>query len=176
MARYAERPIVFPLSNPTSRVEATPAELIAWTDGRALIATGSPFDVEYGGRRHPIAQCNNSYIFPGVGLGVLAVEIRRVSDAMFMAAARALADAAPAAKGDAVPRLLPPLSDVRAVSRHIAIKVALAAVADGLIPPTTEAEIAARVDATMWEPVYQPYVAADRGTGATPSAAAKVRL
>jgi malate dehydrogenase (oxaloacetate-decarboxylating) len=100
--------------------------------------------VEYGGRTFPIAQTNNVYIFPGIGLGVLALAIPRVSDSMLMASSRALADAAPAAEGDAVPRLLPPLSDVRSVSRHIAIKVGLAA----------------RVDATVWQPIYRPYVAA----------------
>jgi malate dehydrogenase (oxaloacetate-decarboxylating) len=160
MARHVERPIIFPLSNPTSRAEAQPADILAWTEGRAIIGTGSPFaPVDYGGHSFPIAQTNNVYIFPGLGLGVLALAIPRVSDAMLMASSRALADAAPAAEGDVVPRLLPPLSDVRAVSRHIAIKVGLAAVAEGLIPAATEAEVAARVDATIWEPAYQPYVA-----------------
>jgi malate dehydrogenase (oxaloacetate-decarboxylating) len=158
MARHAERPIIFPLSNPTSRSEAKPADLLAWTDGRAIIGTGSPFEpVAHGGLTFPIAQTNNVYIFPGLGLGVLALEIPRVSDGMMMATSRALAEAAPAATGDAVPRLLPPLSDVRAVSRHIAIRVGLAAVKDGLIPPLSEAEIAARVDATVWEPAYSAY-------------------
>ena len=118
MAEHADRPIIFPLSNPTSRAEATPADLIAWTDGRAVIATGSPFDdVSYGGRRFPIAQCNNSYIFPGLGLGVLAAGAKRVSDAMFMAAARALADCSPASH-DPAGSLLPPLSESRRVSRR----------------------------------------------------------
>ena len=90
MASQVARPIIFPLSNPTSRAEATPADLIAWTDGRALVATGSPFDdVTHGGRRFTISQCNNSYVFPGLGLGVRAVKARRVGDGMLMAAARA---------------------------------------------------------------------------------------
>jgi malate dehydrogenase (oxaloacetate-decarboxylating) len=161
MARHVDRPIIFPLSNPTSRAEAQPADVLAWTEGRAIIGTGSPFaPVEYGGQTFPIAQTNNVYIFPGLGLGVLALGIPRVSDAMLMASSRALAEAAPAAEGDAVPRLLPPLSDVRSVSRHIAIKVGLAAVADGLIAPATEAEITAKVDATIWEPAYRPYLPA----------------
>jgi malate dehydrogenase (oxaloacetate-decarboxylating) len=129
---YAERPIIFPLSNPTSRSEATPADLIAWTGGRALIATGSPFEtVSYGGRRYPIAQFNSSYIFPGLGLGVLASGARRVSDAMFMAAARALADYSMASRDPAAP-LLPPLAESRQVSRAIALAVAAAAQREGL--------------------------------------------
>ncbi len=97
MVRQVERPAIFPLSNPTSRSEATPSDLIAWTDGRALVATGSPFpEVSHGGRPFRIAQCNNVYIFPGVGLGVIAARARRVSNAMFLAAARALGDASPA--------------------------------------------------------------------------------
>ncbi len=124
-----ERPIIFPLSNPTSRAEAVPADLIAWTDGRALIATGSPFDdVRYNGRRRPIAQCNNSYIFPGLGLGVRAAGASRVTDAMFMAAARALADWSPARR-DPAGSLLPPLSESRRVARSIALGVAAAAIA-----------------------------------------------
>jgi malate dehydrogenase (oxaloacetate-decarboxylating) len=161
MARHAERPIIFPLSNPTSRAEAQAGDVLAWTEGRAIIGTGSPFPPqEFGGKTFPIAQTNNVYIFPGLGLGVLALGIPRVSDAMLMATSRALADAAPAKTGDTVPHLLPPLSDVRSVSRRIAIRVALAAVKDGLIPAMSETEIAARVDATIWEPVYQPYLRA----------------
>jgi malate dehydrogenase (oxaloacetate-decarboxylating) len=159
MAQHVDRPIIFPLSNPTSRAEAQPADVLAWTEGRAIIGTGSPFPpVDLGGQTFPIAQTNNVYIFPGLGLGVLALGIPRVSDAMLMATSRALTEAAPAEAGDTVPRLLPPLSDVRAVSRHIAIKVGLAAVQDGLIPALTEDEIAARVDATIWEPAYRPYI------------------
>jgi malate dehydrogenase (oxaloacetate-decarboxylating) len=154
MARHTDRPIVFPLSNPTSRVEAAPADLIAWTDGRALVATGSPFDdVEHGGRRYPIAQCNNSYVFPGIGLGVSAVRARRVSDAMFMAAARALADTAPACR-DPAGALLPPLSDSRPVARTIAIAVAEAARRDGLADPSATGDIEAMVDAKVWHPRY----------------------
>lgn len=159
MARHAERPIIFPLSNPTSRAEAQAGDVLAWTEGRAIIGTGSPFPPqEFGGKTFPIAQTNNVYIFPGLGLGVLALGIPRVSDAMLMATSRALADAAPAQAGDAVPHLLPPLSDVRSVSRQIAIRVGLAAVKEGLIPALSEAEVTARVDATIWEPAYQPYI------------------
>ncbi len=156
MAEHVERPIIFPLSNPTSRSEAQPADLIAWTDGRALIATGSPFDdVSHGGRRYPIAQCNNSYIFPGLGLGVVAVKARRVSDAMIMAAARALATCCPALENRSG-ALLPPLAESRGVSRTIAIAVAVVAQRDGVTAHNEPAEIDRLVDATMWQPHYVP--------------------
>ena len=158
MAVGVERPIVFPLSNPTDRCEAQPADVLTWTDGRAILGTGSPFaPVSLGGKTYPVAQTNNSYIFPGVGLGVVALAIPRVSDGMFMAAARALA-AATSAGGD-VPVLLPDLADIRAVSRAIAIAVAKAAVTEKLIAPLDDAAIAAKVDAAMWDPVYPAYVA-----------------
>jgi malate dehydrogenase (oxaloacetate-decarboxylating) len=154
MSRHADRPIIFPLSNPTSRAEAAPADLIAWTDGRGLVATGSPFDdVEYGGRRYPIAQCNNSYVFPGIGLGVRAIRARRVGDAMFMAAARALADTAPARR-DPAGALLSPLSDSRRVARTIAIAVAGAARREGLADSSATGDIETLVDAKVWQPRY----------------------
>jgi malate dehydrogenase (oxaloacetate-decarboxylating) len=156
MAKEVERPIIFPLSNPTSRAEATPADLIDWTDGRALIATGSPFDdVTYGGWRFPIAQCNNSYIFPGLGLGIRAVGAQRVSDAMFMAAARALADCSPA-RQDPAGSLLPPLADSRVVSRTIALAVARQGQREGLAQPCRPEELEDRVDAKIWHPHYVP--------------------
>jgi len=156
MAEHVDRPIIFPLSNPTSRAEASPADVIAWTDGRAWIATGSPFDdVLYGDRRYPVAQCNNSYIFPGLGLGVLAVKAQRVSDAMFMAAARALAGCSPARDDPAGP-LLPPLAQSRRVSRLIALAVAAAAQRDGLAAPCRPEELVRLVDSKIWQPHYLP--------------------
>ena len=156
MAKSAPRPIIFPLSNPTSRAEATPADLIAWTDGRALIATGSPFDdVTFDGQRFPIAQCNNSYIFPGLGLGILAAGAKRVSDSMFMAAARALADYAMAGRDPTAP-LLPSLAESRQVSRAIALAVATAAGREGLVPARKTEELERQVDARIWQPRYLP--------------------
>ena len=156
MAQSAPRPIIFPLSNPTSRAEATPADLIAWTDGRALIATGSPFDdVTFDGQRFAIAQCNNSYIFPGLGLGILASGAQRVSDSMFMAAARALADYALADRDPTSP-LLPSLAESRQVSRAIALAVAAAAGREGLVASRKMEELERLVDARIWQPRYLP--------------------
>jgi len=157
MAKHTERPIIFPLSNPTSRVEATPADLIAWTDGKAIIATGSPFKpVQWQGRSIPIGQCNNSYIFPGMGLGILGVGARRVSDGMFMAAAEALSNCSPALDDPEAP-LLPHLDQVRAVGRRIAQAVAAQAVSEGLADPCDADAMKRRIDATYWEPAYRPY-------------------
>jgi malate dehydrogenase (oxaloacetate-decarboxylating) len=158
MMSYAPRPIIFPLSNPSSRAEATPADLIAWSDGHALIATGSPFgDVTHNGRRFPITQCNNSYIFPGLGLGVLASGASHVSDSMFMAAARALASYT-AGNRDLEAPLLPSLGESRQVSRAIALAVATAAQSDGLAlaPPSGAEELEPLVDAKIWQPCYFP--------------------
>ncbi len=153
MANYAPRPIIFPLSNPTSRCEAMPADLLAWTDGQAIVATGSPFpDVAYQGRAIRIVQCNNSYIFPGLGLGVLAVRASRITDGMFMAASIALADSSPAIADPNGP-LLPPLEDIRTVSRWIAIAVAAEARRAG-VARTSPRELERLVDERMWTPRY----------------------
>jgi malate dehydrogenase (oxaloacetate-decarboxylating) len=155
MAAHSERPVIFPLSNPTSRSEATPEQLLAWTGGRALIGTGSPFPAaQWQGRTVATDQTNNSYIFPGVGLGVIAAGARRVNDAMFMAAAKALASLSPAAK-DHGGRLLPPVQELRQVSAVVAAAVARQAQADGLAPPCSAAELAQRIQAQVWEPVYR---------------------
>jgi malate dehydrogenase (oxaloacetate-decarboxylating) len=154
MARRVERPIIFPLSNPTSKSEATAEDLIRWTDGRALVATGSPFaPVGYGGRTIPIAQCNNVYIFPAIGLGVVASRARRVTDSMMLAAARTLAGNSPALK-DSSASLLPRLADLRRAAAEIAVAVGIAAQKDGVAARVTEDELRAQVMATQWTPVY----------------------
>jgi malate dehydrogenase (oxaloacetate-decarboxylating) len=157
MAKNVERPVIFPLSNPTSRSEAIPQKLIEWTDGRALIGTGSPYPAaQYHGRTIPIDQTNNSYIFPGVGLGVLAGEATRVTDTMFMAAAKSLAAMSPA-RHDKNARLLPPIPELRVVSREVAYAVAKQAQADGVARAMSEDELQRRIDAFMWKPAYRPY-------------------
>jgi malate dehydrogenase (oxaloacetate-decarboxylating) len=154
MARKVERPMIFPLSNPTTRSEASPEDLIRWTGGRALIATGSPYlPVHYEGRTIPIAQCNNVFIFPATGLGVVASGARRVTDGMMLAAARALGEHSPA-RTDRNGSLLPALRDVRAVARTIATAVGLEAQRAGLAPATSPEELRRRVDAAQWTPEY----------------------
>ncbi|HEY0139119.1 MAG TPA: NAD-dependent malic enzyme, partial [Nannocystis sp.] len=157
MAASVERPVIFPLSNPTSRAEAVPDDLMRWTDGRALIGTGSPFaPVPWGGREVAIAQTNNSYVFPGVGLGILASGARRVTDAMFTAAARALATLSPALADPTAP-LLPAVSELRRVAVVVAQAVGLQAQADGVAEPCSPDELARRITAQVWEPEYRPY-------------------
>ena len=157
MAAATERPIIFPLSNPTSKSEAAPADLLAWTDGRAFVATGSPFPpVEHHGTLTRIGQCNNAFIFPGVGLGIIASRARGVSDAMFVAAARALSEWSPARRA-AGESLYPTLEQVRKVARDVAWAVALEAQRSGLAAPASPEELNARIDAEVWEPQYRPY-------------------
>jgi malate dehydrogenase (oxaloacetate-decarboxylating) len=154
MARKVQRPIIFPLSNPTTKSEAKPAELIQWTEGRALVATGSPFPpVHYAGKAIPIAQCNNVFIFPAMGLGVVASAARRVTDAMMLAAARTLAENSPALK-DSSASLLPPLTDIRRVAVQIATAVGTQAQKQGLAPKLVEDELRQRVVAAQWVPAY----------------------
>ncbi|QEE28865.1 NAD-dependent malic enzyme [Terriglobus albidus] len=157
MARKVERPIIFPLSNPTSKSEATAEDLIRWTDGRALVASGSPFaPVTHNGRKIAIAQCNNVHIFPAMGLAVVASGARRVTDAMMQAAARALAANSPALK-DPSASLLSPLKDSRRVARDIAIAVGIQAQNDGVAPKVTEDELRRRVLKTQWTPAYASF-------------------
>ncbi|KLU16804.1 MULTISPECIES: NAD-dependent malic enzyme [Xenorhabdus] len=157
MHKHCERPIVMPLSNPTSRVEARPEDIINWTEGKALVATGSPFaPVKYDGQEYPIAQCNNSYIFPGIGLGVIAAGAKRVTDDMLMAASRALAECSPLAQTGSGP-LLPLIDDIQGVSRKIAKEVAKKAQIQGVAIVTSEDALDEAIERNFWKPEYRVY-------------------
>ena len=157
MAGKTERPIIFPLSNPTSRSEAEPSDLLAWTEGRALVATGSPFaPVKYGGKSIEIAQCNNVFIFPAVGLGLIASQAQRVSDKMMLAGAKALGDHSPALR-DPAASLLPSVRTIREVALEIAFAVALKAQEQGLAPASEPEGLRREVIESQWTPEYMPY-------------------
>jgi malate dehydrogenase (oxaloacetate-decarboxylating) len=157
MAAGTGRPIIFPLSNPTERSEATPQDLLAWTDDRAIIGTGSPFPpVIRGGRPFRIDQINNAYVYPGVGLGAIAIKAGRISEAMFLAAARTIAYLSPA-KRDPHANLLPPLAESRMVALQVAIAVAEQAASEGLARSLAKDDLAATVKSVMWAPLYSPY-------------------
>jgi len=157
MAEHAQRPVIFPLSNPTERAEATPADLDAWTEGRAVIGTGSPFPpIKRNGREFRIDQTNNAYVYPGIGLGAIATDARRISDRMFLAAARTIAGNSPAGR-DPQANLLPPLVDIRKLTFQVAIAVARQAQAEGLADPMSDEAIAAAIRAKVWDPFYANY-------------------
>lgn len=157
MAAKTERPIIFPLSNPTSKSEAIPDDLLQWTNGRAIIGTGSPFSpVLVGDRTVRISQVNNSYIFPGLALGILVSRARRVTDTMMMAAAKSLAGLSPARKDRDAP-LLPPIAESRKLSLVIAEAVSRQAVADGVSEIEDPAALPRMLQAYTWDPVYLPY-------------------
>jgi malate dehydrogenase (oxaloacetate-decarboxylating) len=157
MAKYAIRPVIFPLSNPTSRSEATPQDLLNWTEGRALVGTGSPFEpVNFGGKKIPIAQINNSYIFPGLALGTVASRARRVTDTMIKAAAKELVRHLRTRK-DREASLLPPLSEARELGRAIGEAVGKQAIQDGQAQVADQETLNRELRANTWEPVYVPY-------------------
>ena len=155
LAGKTERPIIFPLSNPTSHAEAHPAELDTWTGGRALIATGSPFaPLQRDGVARPIAQCNNVYIFPAMGLAVTAAQATRVTDDMMRVAAATLGDASPALSDPLAP-LLPAWSDVPDVALRIAHAVGRQAIAEGVAPEHSDEQLAERIAQVHWTPEYR---------------------
>jgi malate dehydrogenase (oxaloacetate-decarboxylating) len=147
MASLTERPVVFPLSNPVSRAEATPADLLRWSDGRAIVGTGSPFGTP------GVTQVNNVYVFPGIGLGALVAGATEVTDNMFMAAARRLGELS-GEIGDGSPGLLPPIPVLREVALRVAHAVAEQALEDGVATVGAEAVTVEAIAARMWEPTY----------------------
>ncbi|MGC1485589.1 MAG: NAD-dependent malic enzyme [Candidatus Acidiferrum sp.] len=170
MARKVDRPIIFPLSNPTDRSEAHPEDLYRWTQGRALVATGSPFPpVHFEGRSIPVSQCNNVYIFPAIGLSVVAlrpssgnVGAQRITDAMMIAAARTLAEHSPALADPSAP-LLPALTDIRDLAVEIAYAVAQEAERSGIAPPLDPScSLRSQILSCQWSPAYPVYVAASQ--------------
>jgi len=170
MAAATDRPIILPLSNPTSNTEALPVDVMAWTEGRALVATGSPFPpVEIDGRLREVGQANNVFIFPGVGLGAIASETSEVTDEMFLAAAQTVAEFVTPERL-AAGALYPSVTSLRTVSREIAIRVAAEAIRAGLSPLPDETDVAALIDGAMWWPAYAPYVRAAHAVSAPTSA------
>jgi malate dehydrogenase (oxaloacetate-decarboxylating) len=158
MAELVEHPIVLPLSNPTPRAEAQPSDVVAWTDGRAMVGTGSPFaPVRFGSRTIEVSQVNNVHVFPGVGLGVLAAQATTVTDNMLTVAADAVSELSPAAELGPTAPLLPSVADSRHISRRVAAAVARAAIADGVAAATDR--IDERLDELSWEPVYRDFTA-----------------
>jgi malate dehydrogenase (oxaloacetate-decarboxylating) len=163
MARHTETPIIFPLSNPTSKAEASPAEILRWTQGRALVGTGSPFPpVEVDGRTMRVSQVNNSFIFPGLALGILVSQARRVTDGMIMAAARSLAGLSPSREDKSAP-LLPAIGESRRVAMVVSEAVARQAIAEGVAEIEEEAGLPERIREYVWNPVYVPYERIERG-------------
>lgn len=157
MASNCDTPIIFPLSNPSRQVEARPEQVIEWTDGNVVIATGSPFDpVNYKDRVFAIAQCNNSYIFPGIGLGVIACKARLITDEMLMAASNALAEASPLARGEST-YLLPRLTQIAQLSKDIAFSVAKVAMKQELALTISDDLLQQRIEDNFWKAEYRPY-------------------
>ena len=157
MYKHCPRPIIFPLSNPSRHAEAKPVDVIEWTNGDAIVATGSPFDpVVYQDRAYPVPQCNNSYVFPGLGLGVLAVESSRVSDQMLAQASQTLAELSPLAQ-DGAGGLLPPITEIADISKKIAFAVAKVAQQQGLCQAMSDECLSAKIDDLFWLPQYRPY-------------------
>jgi malate dehydrogenase (oxaloacetate-decarboxylating) len=159
IARHCARPVILPLSNPTSLAEATPADLLAWTDGRALVATGSPFPpVERPEGVRVIGQCNNCFLYPGLGFAAVALGLRAISDGMIDAGLHALAEAIPASRDPSAP-LMPPLHEAASVSAAVAEAVARAGVREGQAPPGVEEEqVPGLLRRARWNPVYRPLI------------------
>ncbi|MBA6340476.1 NAD-dependent malic enzyme [Colwellia sp. MB02u-10] len=157
MKAHCNMPIIFPLSNPSRQVEATPEQVINWTEGEVIIATGSPFEsVEYKGQMFPIAQCNNSYVFPGIGLGVVSAKINRITDEMLMAASAMLAQASPLAN-TGTGELLPPLVEIAALSKKIAFAVGKVAFEQNLALPLSDEQLMQNIERNFWTPQYRQY-------------------
>jgi malate dehydrogenase (oxaloacetate-decarboxylating) len=164
MASKVERPIIFPLSNPYDRAEAVPGDLIQWTDGRALVATGTEFPpVTLKDRTINIAQCNNFYIFPAIGLAVRASEAKRVTNRMMVAAAEALGNISQDSADKTATELLPPIENMRDVAIQIAVRVGLQAQQDGVAQIMSEQELRERVQQKFWIPQYLSYKLVRRG-------------
>jgi len=179
MSKHVDRPIIFPLSNPTYLHEAKPADIFKWSNGKALIATGSPFDpVEHDGTKYEVAECNNSTAFPGIGLGGILCRARLVSDKMLLAGTKALAEQAPAMK-DETKGLLPDVQDVREISVQVARAVIQTAVEQGLNEekeiPKEDQELEEWVREQMWDAEYRPYKRVER-EGASRQAQGKMGM
>jgi malate dehydrogenase (oxaloacetate-decarboxylating) len=157
MQTHCDTPIIFPLSNPSKQVEASPEDVIKWTKGNVVIATGSPFKpVEYNGKIFDIAQCNNSYIFPGIGLGVVAAKISRITDEMLQVASETLANASPLANNGSG-SLLPPLTDIAQLSKDIAFAIAKVAFKEKLALKMTDEKLTSKIEDSFWKAQYRDY-------------------